>query len=320
MMSANTMDENYPMVYIVIPVWNNINMTLACLESLEQQDYPRYCVVVVDNGSTDGTSERVRSAFAAVVVLCQDVNLGFTGACNIGIQWALEHGADYVFLLNNDTVIDPKALQNLVTASEARTNVGAASPVIYFFSEPTAIWYAGGMINLKSGVTCHRTHAADIPQDIYSTQWANGCAVLVPRKVFKTVGLLDPVFFASYEDVDFSLRLREAGLDVIVVPQAKVWHKVSLTWGHQGQFYYYTTRNRLYLLRKLGGSWWYVYWSFRLGVGAWIYTLWNFVLRRQDRAIARLFELAGVGGFLLRQRGKAPSWVYKYGSKRQIFE
>lgn len=125
-----------PLVYIVVLNWNGREDTLACLRSLEQVWNERTRGIVVDNGSTDGTPDAVRTAFAAVEVLETGQNLGFTGGNNIGLRFALDRGADYVLLLNNDTVVDPRFLPEMLTVATVSEEIGFVSPKIYFLDPP----------------------------------------------------------------------------------------------------------------------------------------------------------------------------------------
>jgi GT2 family glycosyltransferase len=301
-------------VWVVIPVWNGCQDTVECLTSLAGLRWPRLEVLVVDNGSVDGTAEVLASRFPAVTVLRLPRNTGYTGGCNVGMRHAFAHGADAVLLLNNDTVIEPEAVQRLVAAGAAWPRPALLSPLILYHGAPDVVWYGGGRVDLASGVTVHEhSESRHYPTETYRTQWANGCACLLSRRAYETLGGLDPAYFASYEDVDLSLRARRAGLDVVVVPGAKVWHKVSASWRGQGQFYFYTVRNRLYLLRKFSGRRTALAWSARLGAGAAAYALVAALRGRRAEAKTYLFTLSGVLAFLAGRRGQAPTWVYRWG-------
>jgi GT2 family glycosyltransferase len=269
---------------------------------------------VVDNGSVDGTAEVVAERFPEVEVLRLERNTGYTGGCNLGIRHAFGRGADYVLLLNNDTVVDPEAVGELVGAAATWPRPALLSPLILYHSAPEVVWYGGGLVDLASGLTAHEYAESRLHPDWpYRTQWANGCACLIGRRAYEEIGGLDPAYFASYEDVDLSLRARRKGLDVVVIPGAKVWHKVSASWRGQGQFYFYTVRNRLYFLRKFSGPGVALAWSARLGAGAVAYGLAAAVRRRTAEAKAYLFTLGGVLAFLAGGRGRAPRWVYEWG-------
>lgn len=301
-------------VWIVIPVWNGCADTVECLQSLQTQSRPPARVLVVDNGSVDGTAEVLASRFPWVDVIRLAENTGYTGGCNRGMAHAFQAGADFVLLLNNDTIVDPRALDELVAVASSWPRAGIFSPLILYHAAPDRVWYGGGRVDLSTGVTGHEYgESTHHPTTCYPTRWANGCALLISRTVYEALGLLDPAYFASYEDVDFSLRATNAGFDVVVVPAARIWHKVSASWRGQGQYYYYTVRNRLYFLRKFRGTGTALQWGARLGAGALGYA--GLALARRDVPEAKtyLFMFCGALAFFLGGRGQAPRWVYRWG-------
>jgi len=303
-----------PMVWIVIPAWNGCRDTVECLASLRRLTWPRQHVLVVDNGSADGTADVLAARFPAVEVLRLERNLGFTGGCNLGLRYAFGGGADYVLLLNNDTVVHPDVVGELLSGASAWPRQGLFSPLILYHADPDVVWYGGGQVDLTSGLTAHAFDGSSRPPlGPFRTQWANGCACLISRRAYETLGGLDPAYFASYEDVDLSLRARRSGMDAVVVPAARVWHKVSVSWRGQGQFYFYTVRNRLYFVRKFSGPGAALWWSLRLGAGALAYAAGAGLRRRSAEAKMYLFTLGGVLAFLSGSRGRAPEWVYRWG-------
>jgi GT2 family glycosyltransferase len=218
------------LVGIVILNYNNAEDTIACVESLAASTYGNCHVIVVDNGSVDGSPERIQETLPEAELLTNDQNRGFSAGANIGIKRALDLGASYVCLLNNDTVVAPECLEHLIAAGENEPTAGIAVPKIYYHDDPTRIWSAGArweafpprvkMIGLGQ-----RDHPAyDRRRDL---DYATGCALLVPRHTFETVGTFDPTYFMYQEDYDFCRRVREAGLRIVYVPRAHVWHRVS---------------------------------------------------------------------------------------------
>jgi GT2 family glycosyltransferase len=142
-----------PHVVIVLLNWNNSHYTLPCLQSLAQIDYANAHIVVVDNGSTDGSPAVIRQQFPDVAILEQPRNLGFAAGNNVGLRWALERKADYVLLLNNDTDLAPDFLNLLVAAAERDPTIGIVAPTIYYYEQPQAIWSAGGHVDWSHGQT-----------------------------------------------------------------------------------------------------------------------------------------------------------------------
>ncbi len=238
--SANDIDS--PLVYVVIVNWNRADDTIECLQALEGSDYSDYRPLVVDNGSTDGSPDAIRAAFPAVEMIANKDNLGFARANNIGIEHALRQGADYVFLLNNDTLVDGRLLTELVAVGESDPQIGMLAPKIYYHDGGSRLWSAGARWRrFPPRVTIIGYGREDRPA--YSVQreadYATGCAMLVKRGVFERVGMFDPAFFMYHEDYDFSARVRRGGYRIVYVPQAVMWHKVSASTGEESPLKWY---------------------------------------------------------------------------------
>lgn len=230
------------LVYVVILNWNRAQDTIECLQSLARCDYANYRPLVVDNGSTDGSPDVIRAAFPAVEMIINEDNLGFAQASNIGIEYALHQGADYVFLLNNDALVDRRLLSGLVTVGESDSRIGMLVPKIYYHGEERRLWSAGAQWRrFPPRVTIIGFGREDGPE--YNVQrevdFATGCAMLIKREVFERAGLFDPAFFMYHEDYDFSARVRRAGYRIVYVPQAVMWHKVSASTGEQSSLKWY---------------------------------------------------------------------------------
>lgn len=219
-----------PLVGVVILNWNRPLDTIACLESLASITYPNHHIIVVDNGSTDGSPERIREAVPDVELLTSSQNLGFAAGANMGIDRALALGAEHVLLLNNDTVVAPESLGLLVKTIEKDPTIGISVPKIYCYDHPTRIWAAGSQWQpFPPRVTMIGLGREDHPRynESYDLEYATGCALLVHRRVFEVTGAFDAVYFMYQEDYDFCHRVRQAGFRIAYVPQAKVWHKAS---------------------------------------------------------------------------------------------
>jgi GT2 family glycosyltransferase len=255
-----------PHVDIIILNWNGLADTLQCLRSLKGLEYSAYRVVVVDNGSTDGSPVIIRKQFPEVILIKNSENLGFTGGNNVGIHKALEDGADYTLLLNNDTEVAADFLYLLVKASESNTRIGIAGPIIYYYEQPRTIWSAGGKLN-SSGrswmIGLDEYDTGQYGRDYRSVDFVTGCAMLVKNDVMNTVGILDDRFFAYYEETEWCTRVRKAGFMIVNVPNAKIWHKMPLDKRDSSPLvHYYMTRNRLLFLK-----------ASRAGARAWLNTL-----------------------------------------------
>jgi GT2 family glycosyltransferase len=245
-----------PSVAIIVLSWNGRDLTLDCLASLAQMEYPAQSMktIVVDNGSTDGTAQVVRECFPQVVVLETGENLGFAEGNNVGIRYALMTSVDYVMLLNNDTVVAPDMLHQLLRVIHSDQTICIATPNIYYYAEPTRLWCAGASIDWRTGNT-YRLRAEEIDRDpaapVVDVAFASGCALCIRRNAIEKAGVLDPRFFIYYEETDWCTRILRTGCHCVCVPQAKVWHKISSTMQEGSpRTTYYMTRNRLLFLRK----------------------------------------------------------------------
>ncbi len=220
-----------PLVCGVILNLNGKELLLETLASVQQMTYPNLKIIVVDNGSTDGSQSAVRAQYPEAILLENGKNLGFGEGNNMGIRYALAHGADWVFLLNNDILVDPDLLTQLMSAAVSDSRIGILGPKIYYQAQPEVFWYAGGRINFFTGLTSHRgIRETDRGQydRIEDTDYITGCAMLLRRQALEKVGLFDPVYFPIYsEDADLSVRVQRAGYRLVYVPRAKMWHKVS---------------------------------------------------------------------------------------------
>lgn len=247
-----------PNVAIVVLNWNGADDTLECLNSLESLTYQNFQVIVVDNGSTDDSLGKLRaySSRYPLVLLETGANLGFSGGNNVGIERALALGANYVLLLNNDTEVDPGLLDAFVTAAERFPDAGAFSAKIYFHGEPDRIWYAGARWDadasrfeqIGEGVLDDGLRFSTACE----TDYACGCAFFVSADRLREIGLLDDNFFLYFEETDWCFRARAARHPSIFVPEAKLWHKISVSFGGEGSplALYFITRNRLLWARR----------------------------------------------------------------------
>ena len=218
-----------PPVYAVILTFNRYDDTRECLESLCKTDYDNLFIVVVDNGSSDGTPDKVRADFPEIQVIETGNNLGVPWGYNVGFSHALRAGAEYVLMLNNDTVVDPLMLRHLLDAGQTDPQTGILAPKILYYDDPATVWSAGG--RYRKVPPAHIILGQDAPSSAYQKpfqlEYALSCGLLIHRRAFEKAGLFDPGYFFFFDDWDFSQRVRAHGLHITLVPEARMWHKVS---------------------------------------------------------------------------------------------
>lgn len=242
-----------PLVIAVILNTNRRDDTLACLGSLRQNTYPNMQIIVLDNHSTDGSVAAIRAAFPTVQLLELIDNRGYAGNNNVGIAAALAQGADWVFVLNEDTILAPDCLAQLIAIGESDPTIGIVGPLVYHHNEPTVIQSGGGLLS-RSWNSVHI--AKDEPDrgqltTPHQVVWISGCAILVRRSVIEAVGMIDERFFYFWEETEWCIRAGKAGWQIYHVPQAKLWHKgVQRNYQPKPSLFYYSTRNRLLVLAK----------------------------------------------------------------------
>ena len=218
-----------PLVYAVVLTYNHYEDTRECLESIQKLEYDNLKVLVVDNGSADGTPAQVRANFPEVEVVETGHNLGVPWGYNVGFSHALKASADYVLMLNNDTVVDPQMLAHLVDAAEPDTQAGIMVPKILYYDDPEVVWSVGG--RYRKFPPAHIILGQDRPSaefnEPFYLEYALSCGLLIHRRAFESAGLFDPGYFFFFDDWDFTHRVRAQGLHIAFVPAAEMWHKVS---------------------------------------------------------------------------------------------
>lgn len=242
---------NEKKVYIIVVNWNGAKDTIECLESIAQSSYKNYNVIVVDNGSTDSSIHHIISRFPNLYLIEAKTNLGFTGGNNLGIKSALNSGADFVWLLNNDTIIERDTLKNVIELASLHKNSGIFGSMIFDYPPSKKIQFAGATIDWENAISPHLLkYDANIAIDR-----VNGCAMLVSRDVCEIAGVFDDNYFLYAEEVDWCIRAKNAGFCCIMCPSSIVFHKGSVSVERAGGkkiiYHYYNTRNFLYLINKL---------------------------------------------------------------------
>jgi GT2 family glycosyltransferase len=212
------------LVAAIILNWNGMPLLLSCLGRILASDYPNLVVFLVDNGSTDGSVEEVRACFPKVGLLETGGNLGYSAGNNLGLRKALDIGARYILLLNNDTEIAQDMISSLVKEMELEQEVGVASPKIYLLGAPERLWAVGGVLQSRRVVTWGINEVDSGQFNDRELDFVFGCGMMIRREVLERAGVFDIAFRFYYEDIDLCLRAKQAGYKVIWVPSAIMWH------------------------------------------------------------------------------------------------
>ncbi len=248
-----------PLVAIVLINWNNYQDTLECIASIQHSTYKNIEIIVVDNNSQNNSVQILKNKAKEINLILSNENTGFTGGNNIGIAYARKINAEFIFLLNNDTLIEKLAIEELVLASKAHNKVGIFTPKIFFHPDRHLIWSAGTVYDRKKlmgmNFSYKRNDNSEL-DEIRDLDYAVGCALLIRSSVIQKIGALTEDYFATWEDVDFGLRAKEAGFRILYVPSSTIWHKESSSSGGMDapQYVYYQTRSALVFQRRWARS------------------------------------------------------------------
>lgn len=318
-----------PLVAIVTLNWNGWPDTIELLASLSKTSYENVLVVIVDNASTNDSVVQIQQwlaenrvsfslhdagsapsnrrfparHFALVQSKC---NLGFCGGNNLGLAWGATAGADYLLVLNNDTLVAPDFIEPLVEAANNVEGVGLLGGVITYCEAMDTVWFAGGTFNrfLESKRLLNGRPVAEVKrEEPYETAWISGCMMMIPSDVYGRYGGYEEAYFIWAEEWDYSLKLSEAGFRHVVVPSSRICHKVGRSLGvMQPLNYYYGIRNGMLFKRNYLPS---ILWHLYL-----LYYLPNRVLRYAQLLLQGRSDLvrAGVDAVLDGLRGQAGKW------------
>lgn len=238
-----------PKVYIIILNWNGLKDTLECLESVYRLDYPNFEVIVVDNSSSDASVDTIRRKYPQVFLIENNQNLGFTGGNNVAMKCAMGLGADYVWLLNNDTVVEPDSLAKLVDEAERSSDIGLVSPVIYHYDSPDKVQFMGAYVDFNHFSNTNVVDAMELKDHLQQRNivlW--GTALLIKRNVIETVGYLSEKYFAYLEDCDYAYRALKANYCASVRLDAHILHKGSQSTGRHSPIQVFLGTRNLYFL------------------------------------------------------------------------
>lgn len=234
-------------ICVILVNYNGVKDTIACIESINQSNDEDHIidVIVVDNASDNNEGITVKKCYPDITVILEIDNIGFAAANNSGIKKALSLNCDFVLLLNNDTVVSPFLIKRLEKAADPNT---VAVPQICYYSDPSKVWYAGGYIDKSNGGGFHYSGT----NNKGDMDFATGCCMMLHKSTIEKVGLLDEDYFLYYEDVDYSIRLKQCGIKIKFDSDSIVLHKISASTGGEKSplTVYYTTRNRLLCINK----------------------------------------------------------------------
>lgn len=250
-------------VTIIILHFNHQPLTEDCLFSIEKLAVKNFELsTIIVNNNPQEKIDSLKKKFPQVKFLSSLKNLGFTGGNNLGIKEALKNGADFILLLNNDTLLAEGLLVELLKSAKENKQAGILAPKIYFAKghefhkdqyfkkdQGKVFWYAGGLLDWQNIIASHRG-VDEVDHRQYNqpslTDFASGCGMLVKKEVFEKIGFFDDDYFLYLEDVDFCQRAKLAGFQILYVPQAYLWHLNAGSSSVGGPLHdYYLTRNRL---------------------------------------------------------------------------
>ena len=248
-------------IYVVMLNWNLPDETAECIQSVMNSLSPDTHIVLVDNGSQDNSVELIKQHFGTSIELIENkTNLGFAGGVNAGLRHALENGARSILILNNDTTIDASMINYLIETAENHPKAGLVGPVIYHSDQTQRIWRVGDVdvpvLPLPMRLADRRVTSADNTE--FRLGYITACGMLIRREVLEMIGFFDERYFMYYEDADFCQRAKNAGFEIWCSPQAKMWHKVSLSSHKQEAARRYLQtwgRAEFYRTYKHGFSW-----------------------------------------------------------------
>ncbi|MCW1967684.1 MAG: glycosyltransferase family 2 protein, partial [Anaerolineae bacterium] len=303
-------------IAIVILNWNGLDDTLRCLGSLAHLNLPDGVtahILLIDNGSDTDPSDAIRQQFPHVQMTRNAQNLGFAGGCNVGMRMAMAAGADAVLLLNNDTVVSPDFLAQLLSATQGLPQPVIAAPIIYDMQQRDQVTFAGGNIDFGRGKFGHQTDIQKLgflkkPNFSQATSavsphdYVTGCAMLIPRAVIERIGLLEVAFFAYCEDVEYCVRAQRHGIASVVVHNSHIWHDESSSTrrglnagSHSPLKHYLLIRNQIRVVKQYAptlAKW--RYFGVHLPLRAAYYSI-GFIVRRRWAKMRAFWQGVGAG-------------------------
>lgn len=302
-----------PKVYIVILHLKNILCLTDCISSLSKIRYTNFDIFVVHNGPKDSFLRDALRPYSQHIkeIIDTGSNAGFAAGNNIGVREALKFQADYILLLNDDTVVAPDFLDTLLEAAETTPGAGILGSKIYYFDEPQKVWFAGARFDYE---TCMLTTPGSgllddgLSSEPLESDYITGCALLIKRQVVERIGLLDERFFLYWEDVDWGLRAKKAGFRNFVMSRSHIWHKISVSTGGMDSPLraYHKTRGHLSLAKV------HTPWALSsLHGGFFRDVVWLLVKSKEKTRIARARAyMAAIIDYHRERTDRGPHWLW----------
>jgi len=290
------MPENPPRVAAVVVNYNGREITLQAIASLRRMDYPDFDVVVLDNASTDGSSEALAQAYPDLRQIRLEVNRGSASGYAAGFRWAFANGYDYVLLLNNDVEVEPDLLNELVRVAESDPKIGCVGPKCYFHGDRQRLWSAGGILRFRESITRERGYG-EIDRGQYDrdeeVDYINGCAILIRRAAAEAAGMWDDLFYICVDDADFCTRAKRRGFRCVFAHRAVLYHRVAFTTGgySPGRNFQFGRSGAIYVRRYANPWQWLTYLAFNAAA---LPLAWLRERRRHNQA-AVTAKLKGIG-------------------------
>lgn len=243
-----------PFVIVVIPNYNLINDLAECLDSIKISNYDNLLTIVVDNGSTDDSLKVLKESYPWVKMIRSEENLGYAGALNLGLRQGLSLGGEYFLAMNNDTIVPPDMIRQLVNVMESDQNLGMSAPKVLYYDDPKITFSLGDKIYPLLPVPVRfgrkkkdKKHA----EGVLEFDYLFGCALFIRRELVEKIGLFDTSYFMFFEDADYCRRARLAGFKLGRVLDASLLHKASLSVKRQRPLMVYLrARNRSRFYRR----------------------------------------------------------------------
>ncbi|ELZ87910.1 glycosyltransferase family 2 protein [Haloferax volcanii] len=260
-----------PKVTAVILNWNDSERTLFCVESVRDCQYSNLDLIVVDNGSTDNSKQQLESQLRQENLIINEENLGFAGGMNCGISEALADGTDYIWILNNDIVIEDSGIvQQLVDVFESNDEVGIVSPLVRKHPMTEQVWFSRGEVNFSNGDVGHSNiDISSINRELLQSEYVPFCSPLIRSEIFDEIGLISEDYFLYYEDADYCQMVVNEGYRIVTAVNSVIFHEVNVSSGGMFSplFSYYRARNRWLFSKKHGNENFnvllYLWWVFK---------------------------------------------------------